>query len=118
MALDLMEEFRPIVADSIVLEAVNRPFVSLADFEQVDLSEKESERDENDEPRATTQAVYLAASGREKVIALYENRVNDESMFKYQDQQVSYRYIFQMQAQVMARLILGEASDYEPFVVR
>jgi CRISPR-associated protein Cas1 len=35
MALDLMEEFRPIVADSIVLEAVNRPFVSLDDFEQV-----------------------------------------------------------------------------------
>lgn len=118
MALDLMEEFRPIVADSIVLEAVNRPFVSLGDFEQMDLTEKESERDENEEPRATTQAVYLAASGREKVIALYENRANDESMFTFQNQKVSYRYIFQLQAQAMARLILGEAKQYEPFVVR
>ncbi len=118
MALDLMEEFRPIIGDSIVLEAVNRPFVSLVDFEQVDLTEKESERDPNEEPRATTQAVYLAASGREKVIALYENRVNDESMYKYQDQQVSYRHIFQLQAQVMARLILGEAREYVPFTVR
>jgi CRISPR-associated protein Cas1 len=118
MALDLMEEFRPIVGDSIVLEAVNRPYVSLADFEQVDLTEKESERDELTEPRATVQAVYLAASGREKIIALYENRVNDESMYSYQDQQVSYRYIFQLQAQAMARLILGEVSEYVPFTVR
>jgi len=118
MALDLMEEFRPIIADSIMLEAVNRPFVSLADFEQVDLTEKESERDENEAPRESLTAVYLAASGREKIIAMYENRVNDESMFHYQDQQVSYRYIFQMQAQAMARLILGEAREYAPFMVR
>jgi CRISPR-associated protein Cas1 len=118
MALDLMEEFRPIVADSIVLEAVNRPYVSLADFEQVDLAEKESERDENEAPRASTQAVYLAGSGRERLIALYENRVNDEGMFNYQNQQVSYRTIFQLQAQAMARLILGEVSDYVPFTVR
>ncbi len=118
MALDLMEEFRPIVGDSIVLEAVNRPYVSLADFEQVDLTEKESERDEMVEPRSSVQAVYLAGSGREKIIALYENRVNDESMFTYQDQQVSYRHIFQLQAQAMARLILGEVSEYVPFTVR
>jgi len=113
-----MEEFRPIVADSIALEAVNRPLISLADFEQVDLSEKESERDENEEPRAGVNAVYLAGSGREKIIAMYENRVNDDSMFHYKDQQVSYRYIFKMQAQAMARLILGEASEYTPFTVR
>jgi CRISP-associated protein Cas1 len=118
MALDLMEEFRPIVGDSIVLEAVNRPYVSLSDFEEVDLTEKEGERDENEEPRASVHAVYLAGSGREKIIALYENRANDEGMFTYQDQQVSYRYIFQLQARAMARLILGEAREYVPFTVR
>jgi CRISPR-associated protein Cas1 len=118
MALDLMEEFRPIVADSLMLEAVNRPYVSLADFEQVDLTEQEKDRDENETPRASLQAVYLARSGREKVIAMYENRVNDESMYTYQNQQVSYRYIFQLQAQAMARLILGEAREYVSFTVR
>lgn len=118
MALDLMEEFRPIIADSIVLEAINRPYVSLSDFEQVDLSEKESERDENEEPRASLTAVYLNGSGREKIIAMYENRVNDESMYNYQGQQVSYRQIYQMQAQAMARLILGQAKEYAPFTVK
>jgi hypothetical protein len=49
---------------------------------------------------------------------MYENRVNDDSMFHYKDQQVSYRYIFKMQAQAMARLILGEVSEYVPFTVR
>lgn len=118
MALDLMEEFRPIVADSIVLEAVNRPYVSLVDFEQVDLTEQEAERDEKEPPRETTQAVYLAGSGREKIIAMYENRVNDESMFNFQGQQVSYRQIFQLQSQAMARLILGQSQEYAPFTVR
>jgi len=39
-------------------------------------------------------------------------------MFNYQDQKVSYRYIFQLQAQAMARLVLGEVSEYVPFTVR
>ena len=49
---------------------------------------------------------------------MYENRVNDESMYNYQGQQVSYRQIYQMQAQAMARLILGQAKEYAPFTVK
>jgi CRISPR/Cas system-associated endonuclease Cas1 len=78
----------------------------------------ESERDENEALRTTVNAVYLAGSGREKIIAMYENRVYDESMFKYKDQQVSYRYVFQMQAQAIACLILGKVNEYVPFTVR
>jgi CRISPR/Cas system-associated endonuclease Cas1 len=69
-------------------------------------------------PALVLHAVYLNGSGRRKIIAMYENRVNDESMYNFQGQQVSYRYIFQMQAQAMARLILGEAREYAPFMVR
>lgn len=118
MALDLMEEFRPIVADSIVLEAVNRPYVGLRDFEIVDLSEAEEERPEDQEPRASTQAVYLAREGREKLIQLYETRVNEQVFASADGERVSYRALFQLQAQKMARFILGEARQYDAFTVR
>jgi len=125
MALDLMEEFRPVIADSIVLEAVNRPFVALQDFEAVDLSEAEEERpaDPNNlgagqEPRASTQAVYLAKEGREKLIQLYEARVTDNTFAAPEGDRVSYRGIFQLQAQKMARFILGQSQQYEAFTVR
>jgi len=118
MALDLMEEFRPLVADSIALEAVNRPYLALQDFEAVDLSEAEQERPADLEPRSSTQAVYLAKSGRDKLIQLYETRVTDKTFATPQGDKISYRTIFQYQAQKMARFVLGEAQQYEAFTVR
>jgi CRISPR-associated protein Cas1 len=118
MALDLMEEFRPVVADSIVLEAINRPYLALQDFEVVDLTEAEEERPQDQEPRASTQAVYLAGEGRQKLIQLYESRVSENVFSGPEGDRVSYRYIFQRQAQKMARFILGEALQYEAFTVR
>ncbi len=118
MALDLMEEFRPVVADSVVLEAVNRPYVSLQDFETMDLAEEESERPDDQEPRNSTQGVYLAKDGRDKLIALYENRVSENTFATPEGERVSYRYVFQLQAQKMARSVLGEVRQYEPFRVR
>ena len=132
MALDLMEEFRPVVADSIVLEAINRPYLALQDFEVVDLTEAEQERPAppslppfsaelrgkwGDE-RGDTQAVYLAGEGRQKLIQLYESRVSENVFSGPEGDRVSYRYIFQRQAQKMARFILGEALQYEAFTVR
>ena len=118
MALDLMEEFRPIVADSIVLEAVNRPYVALQDFEAVDLSEAEEERPADQEPRGSTQAIYLAKAGREKLIQLYEARVTENTFATPEGDKISYRTVFQYQAQKMARFVLGEAQQYEAFTVR
>jgi len=118
MALDLVEEFRPVIADSVVLEAVNRPFVSLADFEVVDLAEKEAERDENTPPRAAGQAVYLGKAGRDQVILLYENRVNQTVLYPSTGEQVPYRYVFQLQARQMASLMLGERKQYVSFAIR
>jgi len=118
MALDLVEEFRPVIADSVVLEAVNRPFVSLANFEAVDLSEEEAEKDENTPPRSGTQAVYLGKEGRDQVILLYENRVNQNVLHPATGDHVSYRYVFQLQAQQMASLLLGERRQYVPFTIR
>jgi CRISPR-associated protein Cas1 len=118
MALDLEEEFRPAVADSLVLEAINRPFVTLADFEQVDLVEAESEKEVADPRRADTRGIYLAETGRMSIITLYENRVNQTVVHGPSGDRTTYRQIFQAQAQQMARVILGETQRYVPFSIR
>lgn len=118
MALDLVEEFRPVIADSVVLEAVNRPYVNLANFEVVNLAEKDEEKDENMPRRAGGQAVYLGKEGRDQVILLYENRVSQTILYPATGEQVPYRYVFQLQARQMASLLLGEHSQYVSFAIR
>lgn len=120
MALDLMEEFRPVIADSIVLEAVNRPYVGLEDFEKVDLAEEEDNSLDNpsQESHKSNHAIYLTKNGRSKLIQLYESRVGENTLASSNGEQASYRYIFQLQAQQMARLMLGETKQYVPFTIR
>lgn len=129
MALDLEEEFRPIIVDSIVLTAINRPFFSLDDFEvgqpwkreDDDLDEPHSsnpapaERGQNAEP---VRPIYLKEAARKRFISLYESRVNEQIYYRSANEQTSYRRIFELQAYAMSRVILGESGQYAPFTVR
>jgi len=131
MALDLEEEFRPVIVDSIVLAAVNRQVVGLRDFEAVKWKGRDSAND--DEPTegagpttaepggsgaGAQRAVYLAAAARGRFIALYEARVNEQAEYALTGERTPYRRIFELQAQQMARVILGQAPGYRPVEIR
>lgn len=131
MALDLEEEFRPIIVDSIVLTAVNRPIFSLADFEigqplrsreEEDDEQPETERRPRDEressPTAKVRPIYLKDAARKRFISLYETRVNEQVLYPPAQEQTTYRRIFELQAHAMAHTILGQAPHYLPFTVR
>jgi CRISPR-associated protein Cas1 len=109
MALDLEEEFRPIIVDSIVLTAVNRPFLGLRDFEQAQAKEKEG---------AQVRPVLLKEEARNRFISLYETRVNESIFYPLTGETTSYKRIFQLQAYQMAQVILGEKDGYEPLMVK
>jgi CRISP-associated protein Cas1 len=119
MALDLMEEFRPIIADSIVLFAVNRPVVRLEDFEEVQFKKKSDQAIGIGYPTDTDKrAVYLTGDARNLFLTAYENRVSELIHYPSLGEQTTYRHIFQLQAYHIARVILGEDEQYTPFVVR
>ena len=119
MALDLIEEFRPIIADSIVLYAVNRPLVRLQDFEEVPFQKKVDPREIPEDILDTgKRAVYLVGEARKEFLSVYEHRVNELAYYPATGEQRSYRDIFQLQVYHMARVILGEERSYQPFVVR
>lgn len=100
LALDLMEPFRPIVADSTVIWAVNNGVITPADF------------------RTTGTAASLSKRGRKAFIEAFERRL-DESvthpMFGYR---VSYRRLLQVQTRLVARYLDGEINLFPTFRTR
>lgn len=100
LALDLMEEFRPLVADSTVIAVINNGEITGADFVK----------------RAG--AVALTASGRRKLIHAYSRRLDalvTHPVFGYT---ISYRRVFEVQARLLGRYLLGEIPEYPAFVTR
>ncbi|MGA3028236.1 MAG: CRISPR-associated endonuclease Cas1 [Bryobacteraceae bacterium] len=100
LALDLMEPFRPLIADSAVLSAINTRMVTERDFVRVGGS------------------VALAPSGRKGFFRAYELRMDTLVTHPLFDYRVSYRRLLEIQARLLARVIEGEISAYPVFVTR
>lgn len=104
LALDLMEEFRAIVVDSIVLTLVNKRMLSTDDFEP---------------GRGGPEAgIYLTRSGRRTFFKQYTRRLNTTVYHPLAGRSLSYQKIFEVQARQLAKLIVGELETYQPFLVK
>jgi CRISPR-associated endonuclease Cas1/CRISPR-associated protein Cas4 len=93
LALDMMEPFRPLVADSAVLLACNNGEIGPGDFIE----------------RAG--AVALTPSGRKAIIAAFERRLDQEITHPLFGYRVSYRRLFEVQARLLGRFLAGEIPD-------
>lgn len=100
LALDLMEEFRPLVAESAVLTAINNRMISLNDFV------------------SAGQAVNLTPAGRKRFFLAYEQRMTGLLTHPLFDYKVSYRRALELQARILARTLTGEISEYVPLTTR
>lgn len=101
LALDLMEEFRPILVDSLVLSLINRRVVEPEDFET-----------------EMGGAVRMRAHALKKFLAAWENKRRTLVRHHLFDRQVPYWRAIELQARVLARVILGEMDEYVPFLTR
>ena len=100
LALDLMEEFRPLVAESAVLTCINNRVVSENDFVQAG------------------QAVNLTAAGRKRFFQTYEQRMSALLTHPVFDYKVSYRRALELQARLLAKVLTGEIPEYIPLTTR
>lgn len=100
LALDLMEEFRPLVADSVVITVINNGEIGPSDFIE------------------RGGAFALKASGRKTFIEAFERRLDQLVTHPVFGYQVSYRRVFEIQARLLARTLMGEIPRYIPFVTR
>jgi CRISPR-associated protein Cas1 len=100
LALDVMEEFRPLIADSAVLTAINNRMLGPADFVQAG------------------DAVNLTPEGRKRFFHAYEKRMSDTVTHPLFDYKVSYRRAIELQFRLLARTLTGEIERYLPFTTR
>lgn len=100
LALDLMEPFRPLIADSTVIQAINNGEVRPTDFVSAGGS------------------VNLSAEGRKRFIGTFERRMSLEVTHPLFGYRVSYRRLLELQARLLARHLLGELNEYPNFTPR
>lgn len=100
LALDLMEAFRPICADSVVVRAINNGEISPTDFVE------------------RIGSVNLNQFGRRKFIRSFELRLGQEVTHPVFGYRISYRRVFEIECRLLARHLLGEIDRYQPMTTR
>lgn len=97
MALNLMEEFRPLLAESVVLGVLNNGEVSEDDFLRRGIG------------------VALTDTGARAVLRSYERRLATEVKHPLFGYTVTYRRVLEVQVRLLAAYLLGETPAYIPF---
>jgi len=100
LGLDLMEEMRPLVAESTVLSCINNRVITEKDFVRAG------------------QAVNLTAPGRKRFFQMYEQRMSSLITHPLFDYKVSYRRALELQARLLAKTLTGEIAEYIPLLTR
>lgn len=99
LALDLMEEFRPVLADRLVLSLINRRQLTLRDF----VVEEGG-------------AVKLTDHARKTVLVAYQERKKDELLHPFLNEKLTLGLVPHIQAQLLARYLRGDLDGYPAFI--
>ncbi len=98
LALDLMEELRPVFADRLALSLVNRRQLRAADFERQDSG-----------------AVFLTDAGRKTVLEAWQDRKKEERRHPFLDEIAPLGLVPFLQAQMLSRHLRGDLDAYPPW---
>ncbi len=99
LALDLMEEFRPFLADRMALSLINLRQVQGKGFHQSDSG-----------------AVMMSDETRKTLLVAYQERKQEEILHPFLDEKVTIGLLFHTQALLMARYLRGDLDGYPPFI--
>lgn len=101
LALDLMEEFRHVIVDSVVLNLANRNRICPDDFRS-----------------GPEGGVYLNERGMRIFFAAYASRLHTVVKHPGSNRTLTYQKLFEVQAWQLRRVLEGEVERYEPFLTR
>ncbi|UTH74265.1 type I-C CRISPR-associated endonuclease Cas1c [Chromobacterium sp. IIBBL 290-4] len=99
LALDLVEEFRPVLADRLALSLFNRRQLAAKDFRGQDNG-----------------GVLLSDEARKTVLVAYQERKRDSLLHAYLDEKAELGLFPSIQAQLLARHLRGDLDAYPPFL--
>lgn len=99
LALDLMEELRPVLADRFVLSLINRKMLNGKDFKV-----KENG------------AVLMTEDARKKILTEWQNRKKEQITHPYLKEKVEWGLVPYVQAMLLARYLRCDLDGYPPFL--
>ena len=99
LALDLMEEFRPVLADRLALALLNRRQLTAADFD-----------------KRENGAVMLREDSRKKVLVAWQERKREELIHPFLQEKVTWGLVPHLQARLLARHLRGDLDAYPAFI--
>jgi CRISPR-associated protein Cas1 len=99
LALDLMEEFRPVICDRLVLSLINLKQIQRNDF-----------------IASTAGAFTLSDQAKKTVLTAYQNRKREEIYHPYIEEKIPVGLLFHVQAMLLARFIRGDIDGYPVFI--
>ncbi len=99
LALDLMEELRPVLADRFILTLINTKAIQAAHFEK----QKDN-------------AVLLNEDGRKVFFNAWQNHKRESITHPYLKEKISWGLVPYVQALLLARTIRGDMEEYPPFL--
>ncbi|SRR5690606_10721013 len=101
MALDLMEEFRPWLADRLVLSLINRRQLGPTSFQTLE-----------------TGAVVMDDAARKAVLVAWQQRKQDVYTHPFLNERVTVGLLIHLQARLLARHLRGDLDAYPPLLWR
>lgn len=101
LALDLMEEFRPVLADRLVLSLINRQQVNPKGFRT-----------------SESGAVLMNEATRKEFLLAYQKRKQEEIRHPFLGEKMEVGLLPHVQALLMARYLRGDLDAYPPFLWR
>lgn len=99
LALDLMEELRPCMADRFVLTLINNRIIKPGDFETKE-----------------TGAVFLTDNGRRTFLKAWQEKKRDTLTHPYLQEKIPWGLVPYVQALLLARYLRGDLDSYPPFL--
>lgn len=112
LVCDLMEEYRPVFTDTLVITLVNRKVIGKDDFVYRDVADTSFETEEELKEKRPVEMKPEVMKG---FIEIFERKLETRIQDPQSGNQVTYRYLVELQVRRFARLVMGEAETYVPF---
>ena len=117
LVLDLMEEFRPVLVDPLVLMLINKKIIRTTDFYKPEEREPAAFDCAEEQSSREGYPILLTYEGMKKFIVHFESRLNQKVMYLRKAQRLSYREVCLEQVRLLSRHLQGDAQ-YAPYVTR
>jgi CRISPR-associated protein Cas1 len=114
LALDLMEEFRPLIADRLALNLVNLDVIKADDFHKQSREQGDTETRRHGDAGTRRQGFYLNDDARKRFLREYERMTTAEFAHKQTGVRTSLRRALHHQALVLQKTVLN-GGPYRPF---